>query len=130
MESWLTKLEGKAGREIDLRGRHSLYSATEKQSRGDTPLRYWEAKLGLGAKLGGKAGKQSCEAKLGSKTTFATSVDTGPVTRRQTEPFVSASFMIAACARASWSACTRRKPMPGWAARGRRRQDRGTLRPH
>ncbi len=106
-----------------MRGRHSLYSAIEKQSRGHTLLRYWEAKLGAklggkttfgatrtllsywGAKLGGKAGKQSCEAKLGSKTTFATSADTGPVTRCQTEPFVSASFMIA-CARASWSACT------------------------
>ena len=60
MQSWLTKLEGKAGRENDLRGRHSLYSATEKQSRGDTLLRYWEAKLGAG----GEAGGQSWEAKL------------------------------------------------------------------
>ena len=66
MQSWLTKLEGKAGKEIDLRGRHSLYSATEKQSRGDTLLRYWGAKLGAG----GEAGGQSWEAKPGSKTTL------------------------------------------------------------
>ncbi len=76
MQSWLTKLEGKAGRENDLRGRHSLYSATERQSSGDTLFRYWEAKLKAGGQnylwgdthstqlLGGEVGGQSWEAKL------------------------------------------------------------------